>query len=106
MEVHRELYEEITRRVTAVIRADRIIVFGSAAEGGFGKDSDIDLLILTGQPENTRRNRVRVRDALRGLGVPIDVVMMSSSRFEETKDVIGGIAYPANKYGEVLHDAA
>ncbi len=29
---------------------------------------------------------------------------MSEEEFEETKDVIGGLAYPANKYGLVLHE--
>jgi hypothetical protein len=31
---------------------------------------------------------------------------MSSERFEATKDVIGGIAYPAHKYGRILYQAA
>jgi len=106
MEFDRNLFDEIVSRVTTVVRPDRIIVFGSTAEGGFGEDSDIDLLILTDESENTRRNRVRIRDALRGLGVPIDVVMMSSRRFDETKDIIGGIAHPANNYGKVLYEAA
>jgi hypothetical protein len=31
---------------------------------------------------------------------------VSTARFEETKDVIGGIAYPAHKYGRVTYEAA
>jgi hypothetical protein len=31
---------------------------------------------------------------------------MSSERFEETKNIVGGIAYPARKYGRVLYEAA
>jgi hypothetical protein len=30
----------------------------------------------------------------------------ADQRFEETKGVIGGIAYPAHKYGRVLCEAA
>jgi len=29
-----------------------------------------------------------------------------SDLFEETKNVVGGIAYPANKHGRVIHEAA
>ena len=49
---------------------------------------------------------VRLRSALRGLDMPFDVLVMSKKRFEETKNVIGGIAYPANKYGQVIYDAS
>jgi hypothetical protein len=30
---------------------------------------------------------------------------MSTTRFEETKGLIGGIAYPATKYGRVIYEA-
>jgi hypothetical protein len=38
--------------------------------------------------------------------LPIDVIVMASERFLETKDVIGGIAYPASKYGKTIYEAA
>jgi hypothetical protein len=31
---------------------------------------------------------------------------MKSERFEETRDVIGGIAWPAARYGKVIYEAA
>lgn len=106
MYIERELLDVILARVRSVIEPTRIILFGSAATGEFGQDSDIDLLLLVSPESNTWENRVRVRKVLRGLGVPIDVLMMNTDEFETTKDVIGGIAYPAHKYGEVLYDAA
>src|SRR5450759_1136170 len=53
-----------------------------------------------------RREGVRLRRALRGVGMPFDVIVMRTDRFEETKNVVGGIAYPANKYGRVIYKAA
>ena len=50
-----------------------------------------------------RDESVRIRAALRWLGYPIDVLVMSTSRFEQTKAIIGGMAYPANKYGKVVY---
>jgi len=35
-----------------------------------------------------------------------DIFIMSTERFEESKNVIGGIAFPANKYGQVIYEAA
>jgi hypothetical protein len=31
---------------------------------------------------------------------------MATERFDESKGVIGGIAFPANKYGKVIYEAA
>ncbi len=47
-----------------------------------------------------------MRRALSGLGYPFDIIVMATERFEESKDVVGGIAYPANKYGKVIYEAA
>jgi hypothetical protein len=53
-----------------------------------------------------RKEARRIRAALAGLGFPFDVIVMSTERFEETKEVIGGIAHPAHKYGETVYEAA
>ena len=47
-----------------------------------------------------------MRTVLRGLGFAFEVIVMNTERFEETKNVIGGLAYPANKSGEVVYEAA
>lgn len=85
---------------------DRIILFGSAATGDFGKDSDLDLLILERNPTDQRRESIQIRRALKHIGLPMDIIVMKTERFEETKEIIGGLARPANKYGRVLYEAA
>jgi len=105
MGINQSLISEIVERVLAVSRAQRIILFGSAASGKMTKDSDIDLLVLESSPCNDRTKSVRIREAVRGLGYPFDIIVMTAERFEESKNVIGGIAYPANKYGKVIYDA-
>lgn len=42
----------------------------------------------------------------RGMGYPFDIILISTKWFEDTKNLIGGIAYPANKYGKVVYEAA
>ncbi|HPO13014.1 MAG TPA: nucleotidyltransferase domain-containing protein [Candidatus Hydrogenedentes bacterium] len=106
MAIEQQILDEIVRRVISVVPAARIILFGSAATGQMTRDSDIDLLILEDTVTDPRKERLHVRQALRGLGYPFDVILMTKDRFEETKGVIGGIAYPANKYGRVIYDAA
>ena len=106
MGIDEALKREIVRRVLTVSQPDRIILFGSAATGGMNEDSDIDLLVLEQAPENTVEESVRIRSSLRGLGHPNDVIVISTPQFEETKDLFGGIAYPAHKFGTVLYEAS
>jgi predicted nucleotidyltransferase len=106
MGVDETLLNEVVRRVLTVARPDRIILFGSAATGQMTDDSDIDLLVVEPEPANPRDRSVRIRRALGDVQYPVDVIVMSSERFEETKNIIGGIAYPAQKYGRVLYEAA
>ena len=106
MGVKKELLDEVVRRVLSVARPDKIILFGSAATGEMNRDSDLDLLVVEPAPTDTRSRSVQIRQALGDVHYPVDLVVMSSERFEETKELIGGIAYPANKYGRVLYEAA
>ena len=100
------LTRELVRRMLAAAKPDRIILFGSAATGGMTRHSDIDLLVVEPEPGDTRDASVRIRRAIDEVGYPVDVVVISTRRFEETKNSIGGIAYPAHKYGRVLYEAA
>ena len=106
MGVDERLLSEIVRRVLSVARPDRIILFGSAATGEMTKDSDIDLLVVAPAPKNRHEERLKIADAIGDIEYPVDVILIASERFEATKDIIGGIAYPAHKYGRVLYEAA
>ena len=106
MGVDESLLGEIVRRVLSVTRPDRIILFGSAATGEMTKDSDIDLLVVAPAPKNRHEERLKIADAIGDIEYPVDVIIIASERFEATKDIVGGIAYPAHKYGRVLYEAA
>jgi predicted nucleotidyltransferase len=97
---------EIVRRILGVSEPDRIILFGSAATGKMTRDSDIDLLVVAPSPSNTIEERLQLRRSLRGLRFPFDVFIIATGRFEESKNIFGGIAYPAHKYGRVIYEAA
>jgi predicted nucleotidyltransferase len=106
MAIDERLAQAIVQRILSVAKPDRIILFGSAATGHMTQDSDIDLLVVAPSPSNTLEERVRLRRSLRGLGFPFDVFIIATERFEESKNIFGGIAYPAHKYGRVIYEAA
>ena len=106
MDDEQQLLAQVVSRLTTWSSPARVILFGSVATGTATADSDLDLLVVIDGVTDVRRESVRLRHVLGDIGMPIDVIVMSTERFEETKDVIGGIAYPAHKYGRVIYEAA
>ncbi len=106
MGIDETVVDQIVGRVLSVATPNRIILFGSAATGQMTPDSDIDLLVLEDAPVDRRKESVMLCRTLRGLGLPFDVIVVSTEWFEESKDVVGGIAYPAHKNGRVIYEAA
>jgi predicted nucleotidyltransferase len=105
MEMDEKLVKTVIQRILSVASPEKIIVFGSAAAGTMSDDSDLDLLVIERDFVDHRRENLRLRSALADLGVPVDVFAMTSDRFAETKNVFGGLAYPAHKYGKVIYEA-
>jgi len=106
MTIDDSIIQKIVEQILKVAHPDRVILFGSAATGGMTADSDLDLLVIEEQVLNIREESLRLRATLAGLHLSVDLIVMTRERFEETKDVIGGIAYPAHKYGKIIYEAA
>ena len=84
----------------------QIILYGSRAQGRGRPDSDFDLLVVAADPVVKRNERQRLRAYVTDVPYEVDVWVMGETEFEETKEVIGGLAFPAHKYGVVLHEAS
>jgi predicted nucleotidyltransferase len=106
MGIDEQTIQEIVQRILTAAKPDKIILFGSAATGQMTRDSDVDLLIIEPDTSDQRNEYVRIIKALWDIRYPFDVLFIDTRWFEESKDVIGGIAYPANKYGKVIYEAA
>lgn len=95
---------QIRQRLIERCDPQRIILFGSYAYGQPDADSDLDLLVVmeTALPPGERQRSVR--QAIGRVNLPVDVFVLTPEEFEETKDVIGGLAYVPAKYGQVIHE--
>ncbi len=100
------LLENIVRRVVDAARPQRIILFGSAAHGTAGSDSDIDLLVI--KPGLTRRRELasRIYEDLIDAGAPVDVVLVTPEEVEAARGRVGSIIGPAIDGGREVYVAA
>ncbi len=99
-----EELQEVVQRVIGRFSPDKILLYGSFAYGDPRPDSDFDLLVVLPDPP-ARQVGYEVAREIR-LNHPLQLVFMNTEKFEETKDVVGGLAYPANHWGKVLHEKA
>lgn len=96
---------ELVRRIVAVAHPDRIILFGSAARGPGGPDSDLDVLVVKAGVPHRRRLAQQIHRALFGLGVPVDVVVMTPEDLDALRDAVGSFVGSALREGRELYAA-
>jgi len=101
--IGKDLLDEIVRRIVEVARPDRIILFGSAARGQMGKDSDLDLLVIKSGVPHRRKLAQQIRLRMFGVGVPMDIVVVSPEDIEAFKGKVGTIIGSVVQEGEVIY---
>jgi uncharacterized protein len=101
----REEIDEIVRRVVTAADPERIILFGSAARGELGRNSDIDLLVIKAGDYAKREVSHRIRQSLRGLGEAFDVVVATPEDIERYGDCFALVYYAALQEGRELYAA-
>lgn len=93
-------------RIVERFQPDRIILFGSYANGEPTPDSDLDLLIVM-PVEGSGRNKANEIDlALADRTIPLDVLVVTPQQFENQKDVIGSIVREAVREGRTVYERA
>jgi len=95
---------EITERIVRASQPEKIILFGSYARGDFGDDSDLDLLVVIPGVKHLRHESTRLREELRGLLVPVDIVVATPEQMERLGDVPGMVYRTALIEGKVLYE--
>jgi len=96
--------QEVVRRIVEAVAPEKIILFGSAARGEMGPDSDLDFLVV--KPCEDRRETARqIYQRLRGVGAPKDIVVVTPEDIERHRDTIGLIIRPALREGKVVYAA-
>lgn len=103
MEIESYLKEAV-RRIIDKFNPEKIILFGSYAYGQPTADSDMDLMVVMKTDEKPHKRAVPVRKALKGIGIPKDVIVKTPEEFNRFKDIIGTIIYPAAHRGRVLYE--
>lgn len=96
--------DQIIQRVVAVAQPEKIILFGSAARGEMGPDSDVDLLVVKSQAHRLELTG-RIYRNLHGVGEAVDVVVVTPEDIERYGKSPALVIAPALKEGKVVYAA-
>jgi len=80
----------------------RVVLFGSRARGEARPDSDLDFLVIEDRVDSKVDEMVRLRDALAGIDVPVDIVVVSQREADERVQWPGSLVRRALGEGRVL----
>lgn len=83
----------------------KVILFGSYARGDAQEDSDLDFLVIEQDLHDKFHEMVRLRQVLRPLRVPVDVLVYSQAEIDQQQDTCSAAVYSALREGRVLYDA-
>lgn len=83
----------------------RVIVFGSRARGDAHPESDIDFLVIERELGSRREERLSLRRSLSGIGVPVDLLVVSEDHVVEWGSVPGTALYEALREGLLVAES-
>jgi predicted nucleotidyltransferase len=105
-EINPEKVQMAIERIIEVGRPKKIILFGSYVRDALHANSDVDFLIISGDDiGNPRKESVRIRRALRGISMPMDIIVVPESVWLQHCDHPGLIYREAKRNGRIVYEA-
>ena len=99
------ILDDIIRRIVDVAQPEKIILFGSAARGDMGSNSDVDLLVVK-EGADALELMGDIYMNLDGVGAAVDAIVVTPDDVERYKDTHALVIKPALREGKVVYEVA
>jgi predicted nucleotidyltransferase len=103
--LNKKLLDEVTRRIVASVKPQRVLLFGSAVRKTMNKNSDFDVLVVMRAPVHRRQTAQKIYRNLHGTGIAVDIVVVTEKDVEKYGQRSGTILKSALQEGRVLYEA-
>jgi predicted nucleotidyltransferase len=106
MQVDQQALDELVRRIVEAVHPLKIILFGSAARGEMGPDSDVDVMVVMPEGVNHIDTAGYLYTQFRGLGFGVDIIVATPREIEQYQDDIALIYYDVVREGREIYATA
>lgn len=102
IKVSENVIDKIVKRIVEISQPEKIILFGSAARGEIGPNSDVDILVVK---SNVHRRRMaqKIYMHLFDIEHAVDVVVVTPEDIEKYKDSFALVIEPVLQEGNVVY---
>jgi predicted nucleotidyltransferase len=97
---------DAVERLLRAAPGSKVILFGSYARGEATEDSDLDFLVVEPEVKDALSEMVRLRKVLADVPASIDILVVSTKRFEYWKDTPNTVMFRALREGKVYEPVA
>ena len=97
------LVDRIARRITEAIHPDRIILFGSRAQGTARPESDVDLVVVYSGPKPARELRLEIHRLFARPDFSLDLFVMTPEELESQKRIANTLAREVTERGVIYY---
>jgi predicted nucleotidyltransferase len=98
LQIYTPEFNQLVLDLKKKFKPDSILLFGSQAKGKANKNSDYDLVILF---KTLKKSRLSIEQDIyqfiAGRGIDLDIIVYSTSQFNELKSEFGSLPYEVNQ---------
>ena len=102
--ISKDKISEIVNKIAAGYNPEKIILFGSYAEGRPSKNSDVDLFVIKDSELPRPQRTMQLRKMLFGSKIPMDVIVYTPNEVESEKDEKYSFVYEVLNSGKTVYE--
>ena len=96
--------EELGRHIGRKFPAERVVLFGSYANGTVREDSDVDLLVIAATSLPPGQRYAAVRRLVADYPAAFDIIVKTPEEYVRWRSVVNHVVHYADRCGRVLYE--
>ncbi len=95
---------EIVKKIASGYNPEKIILFGSYANGTASEDSDIDIFVIKESELPRPQRSMQLRRMLLGSQIPMDIIVYTPEEVKKDKDEKYSFVYEVLNSGKTVYE--
>ena len=100
------IINEVVTKIATKFNPDKIIIFGSCANGTQNENSDLDLLIVQDSDQPMQKRGLDIRLSLIGAMIPMDLLIYTKSEFDQELKSVFSFLNSVMENSKILYEPA